>query len=114
MRLASVTLTSMLLVLVLSHARPALAQGTGTISGTVTDSSDQVLPGAVVTLTHEQTADHRAVTSDARGEFSFQAVPAGSYTLAVELAGFRKYVRKNTILETSAQMSAGRTGRSLM
>src|SRR5262245_26937673 len=85
----------------------AAAQGTGTISGIVVDSSDRVLPGATVTLTNERTADSRTVVSDQRGEFTFRAVAPGTYTVAIELAGFRKYVRRSNVLETSGQLTLG-------
>ena len=39
--------------------RPAVAQNTGTISGTVIDNTSQVVPGATVTLTNESTASAR-------------------------------------------------------
>ena len=39
------------------------------------------VPGATVTLTNERTADVRTQTSGGRGDFMFQAVPPGSYTV---------------------------------
>ena len=38
-------------------AAPAAVQDTGSVSGTVVDSSSQVIPGATVTLTNEATAN---------------------------------------------------------
>src|SRR4051812_37385885 len=70
-------------------AASVTAQDTGTVSGTVADASGQVVPGATITLTNEATADGRTMTSNERGEFTFRAVPPGSYTVRVELAGFR-------------------------
>jgi hypothetical protein len=88
--------------------RPAVAQDTGTISATVVDASDQVLPGATVTLTNERTADTRTAITDGRGEFQFRAILPGIYTVAVELSGFRKYVRRNNVLEAAGQLGLGR------
>ena len=59
-------------------AGAAGAQDTGTVSGTVVDTSGQVVPGATVTLTNEATADARSAVSDATGAaFTFRAVPPG-------------------------------------
>ncbi len=83
------------------------AQDTGTISGIVVDSSDQVLPGASVTLTNERTSDTRTAVSDARGEFTFRAVLPGTYTVAIEIAGFRKHVLRSNVLEASGRLTLG-------
>ena len=48
-----------ILIMLLPAARPAAAQDTGTVSGTVVDASGQVLPGATVTLVNEATGDAR-------------------------------------------------------
>ena len=45
-------------------ASPAAAQNTGVVSGTVVDSSGEVVPGATVTLVSEGKGDVRTQTSD--------------------------------------------------
>ena len=75
-------------------AAPAAAQDTGVVAGTVVDSTAQIVPGATVTLANENTGDVRTVVSNERGEFAFRAVPPGSYTVKVELAGFRTIERE--------------------
>ena len=78
------------LVGVFVGARVAEARApTGTVSRTVVDESAQVVPGAMITLVHEQTAAARAAVSGHDGTFTFHAVPAGIYTVRVELSGFR-------------------------
>jgi len=89
-------------------ASPAAAQDTGVVSGTVIDSSGQVVPGATVTLTNENTRDLRTLTSNERGEFSFRAVTPGSYTVKVELTGFRSIERRNNIVNASSQLDVGK------
>src|SRR5262245_38638125 len=79
-------------------AAPATAQDTGVVSGIVVDSSGQVVPGATVTLTDEARGDLRTLTSNERGEFSFRAVTPGSYTVKVELTGFRTFERRNNVV----------------
>src|SRR3954451_25374647 len=89
-------------------AAPAAAQDTGTVSGTVVDSSGQVVPGAAVTLTNEATADARSATSSETGAFLFRAVPPGSYSVRVALQGFRTFEQKKTVVNASSQIDVGR------
>ena len=70
-------------VVCVALARAAAAQDTGVVSGTVVDSTGQIVPGATVTLTNEGTASVRTATSDERGEFAFRALTPGSYTVKV-------------------------------
>ena len=50
---------------------------TGTILGTVTDSTGAVMPGATVTLINNGTGLPRAVTTDANGEYTAPSLPTG-------------------------------------
>ena len=87
----------------LSHARkllfslvvvalPLAAQtGLGIVRGTVQDVSKAVIPGAKVSLTSSSTGVVRNAESSSVGIYYFGAVPIGSYTLAVEAQGFKKW-----------------------
>jgi hypothetical protein len=95
-------------LLALLVATPAVAQDTGTISGTIVDSSAQLVPGATVTLTNDNTADARTIVSNERGEFAFRALPPGSYTVRIELAGFKSVEQRSNILNASSTLDLGR------
>ena len=70
----------------------AQAGATGTILGTVTDSSGAIIPNAKVTVTNTETnVDFRTVTSSA-GDFNAPALNPGHYKVTVEATGFEKYV----------------------
>jgi len=62
---------------------------TATVYGRVTDNSNAVLPGASATLTNNATHAVFHATSDNHGEFTFNFVPNGSYTLDVTEHGFK-------------------------
>src|SRR5262245_41329721 len=76
---------------------------TATLYGIVTDSTGAVVPGATVTLTNEGTSASATRTSDVRGEFAFDFVQVGSYTLRIEGKGFKKLESKGIDL-ASAQV----------
>ncbi|HET7698494.1 MAG TPA: TonB-dependent receptor [Vicinamibacterales bacterium] len=93
-------------MLVLLTAVPAAAQSTainGTIEGTVTDSSGASLPGVTVTITNTDTGAQRVVVSSADGAYRAPLLPLGSYSVAAELQGFKKFEQRGVSL------SAGQT-----
>jgi hypothetical protein len=67
----------------------------GTILGTVTDSSGSVVPGAKVTIVNEGTGLTRTVQADASGEFTAPSLPTGHYTVIAELTGFKTLTLSN-------------------
>ena len=69
----------------------------GTISGTVRDQSDAVVPGATVTVRHVATGAERHLTSDDQGAFSAPALAVGAYEVRVELSGFRTQQTEVTV-----------------
>jgi hypothetical protein len=69
-------------------AKSALAQTTGAIQGTVTDSSGGVLPGAAVEARSATLQGVRSAATDNRGGYRFPALPPGTYTVKASLAGF--------------------------
>jgi len=70
---------------------PALYAQTssGQVSGTVTDTSGAVVPGANVTLTNSGTRIANTAPSNGSGNFIFINVQPGTYELSVELQGFK-------------------------
>jgi hypothetical protein len=96
------------LVATLLWAGHAAAQApTGSVAGTVVDESSQVIPGATVSLVHEQTGAARSATSGADGTFAFNAVPQGTYTIRVELAGFRTLERRGNVVNAASHVTLG-------
>ncbi|HKC87529.1 MAG TPA: TonB-dependent receptor [Blastocatellia bacterium] len=62
--------------------------GTGSISGTVSDSNGAVISGATVTITNAGTGLVRKLTTGDSGHFSAPALPVGEYAARVEKTGF--------------------------
>src|SRR5579859_160386 len=80
---------------------------TGSITGVVEDPHGSVIPSVDVKLISQTTAAVRSETTDQRGEFTFNAVEPDTYTLVVEHSGFKKYDKKDIVLNPSDHLSAG-------
>src|ERR1051326_7882732 len=63
---------------------------TSRVRGVVTDSSGALVPGASVTAHHEATGLERTMVTNASGQYAFDAMPLGKYTITVSMQGFRK------------------------
>jgi len=91
MTLKSLIFTCVLLLLSLPSGG-AFAQTVGpgvAVTGVVLDQTGAVLPGAAVDLADAEGAVVRSTTTDGRGEFHFDAVPAGQYDLRAAFTGFK-------------------------
>src|SRR5260370_39939015 len=63
---------------------------TGSISGTISDSSGASVKGAVVTLTNtDRGQDVRTVTTNSSGFYTATSLPLGSYTVKVTAGGVK-------------------------
>ena len=87
-------------------ASPAFAQGgaTSTITGTVTDTSGAVVPGADVVAKHVATNTTFNAVSGADGAFTIPAVPTGTYSVTVTLMGFKTAIL-NDVVANVAQVA---------
>lgn len=94
-------LAAFIAVLVLSSALQAQTVS-GSISGTVKDPDDSVVPGAMVQITNEATGSMREAVSDTAGAFSFQSLQPGAYTISATYSGFKNY-RQTGIELTSSE-----------
>ena len=74
---------AILFVPVLLHA-----QATGTINGSVYDSTGALVPGAAVTVTNTGTNQTRSAITDGSGNYVLPLLPVGNYNVRVEKEGF--------------------------
>ncbi len=89
---------SVLGILILSCA--ALGQvTTGTILGTVHDSTGAIVPEATVTITDTTKGTVSVYKSDANGDYNAPFLIPGTYTVSVEKTGFKRSVSNNVVLD---------------
>jgi hypothetical protein len=81
--------------------QPLPETGSASISGDVLDSSGAVVPSAKVTLTNTAGLKLRTVSSGPDGLFTFTKLPAGTYLVMVEAAGFGPYTSSGVIVSAN-------------
>jgi len=80
----------LLLVLTCTQVRAQSTQGS--IIGSVKDAAGAVVPGALVTLTNAEEGTVRTTKSNGIGDYHFEDVKAGHYTVQVEAPSFEKWL----------------------
>jgi len=92
---------------VLLAARTAGAQvDTGSVRGTVTDTTGAVVPGATVTLTNRDTSLSVTTVTTAGGEYTFSPVRIGRYTVKVEIVGFGAAENNDVVVDVQQRALA--------
>ena len=69
------------------------AGNSGSINGTVLDSTGAVVPNAKVEIRNPVSGFDRSTVSDSSGRFQFTNIPFNPYHLAVSAAGFNSYAQ---------------------
>ena len=67
---------------------------TATFAGTVTDPTGAAAPDATVTLTQDETGIVVTKVTGRDGDFQFDFLRVGSYTIMIEAKGFKRYAAK--------------------
>ena len=102
LRIATILLSSLIVVFLPTIM---LAAPSGTIVGTVVDSSGAPVADVSITLTQESTQAVRKATTDQSGTFQFPPLPIGPYTLRAEKPGLETFVQKGIILQVDQNIT---------
>jgi hypothetical protein len=99
-------LIAILSFILLLIAVPSYAQfDTGTITGSVTDPSGAVIPGATITVKNNGTSVERSLQADSGGNFVASALPSGSYVVSAKAGGFSPATTKEIVLNVGATVN---------
>lgn len=82
-----------------AQAQDAPGGGGASLSGTLFDVNEALIPGAEVTLTNRNTKEARTTRSDDEGRFLFEGLKTDDYDLQVEARGFKMHRRSNIYLQ---------------
>jgi hypothetical protein len=78
----------------------AQTAGTGTLVGTVTDTSGAILVGAKVTVVNTATSFVSEVVTNNEGSYYIPYLAPATYRLTVESTGFKRHIREGIIIRT--------------
>src|SRR4051794_25103718 len=85
----------------------AWGQSSGSIAGTVKDAVGAVVPGAAVNVSDTSRGFSQTATSNAEGDFVFPLLPPGTYTLDIEVKGFKKSIKNNVAVPVATKVNVG-------
>jgi hypothetical protein len=88
-------LAILLLLLPLLQPTARAQVDTGSIVGTVTDTSGAIVPGAAITIKDESTGRTLVLESGQDGTYSISPLKIGAYTMTVAKAGFQTLVQQH-------------------
>jgi len=95
-----IMVSAVLLIVVTFCAGPAFGQGiTGTLLGTVTDSSGSVIVGATASAKNVNTGVVNSTTTGPEGYYTIPNLPPGRYTVTVQYTGFKTGVSENNTVQ---------------
>src|SRR2546421_2133723 len=80
----------------------------GVITGTITDPTGAVVPGATVTITNVGTNISQTTTTGSDGSYRFPLVPPGTYTIEIKAANFAGLRASGIVVEASQTVSFNR------
>ena len=81
-----------------------LADVTGSILGTVRDSSQALVAGAQVVATNTETNFSKATTSGKEGEYRLLVLPPGNYSVVVTSHGFQQSANTGIVLKVNDEL----------
>ena len=93
-------------VLVLLSVGTCFAQSTSTLSGTVTDPTGAVVPGAQIKVRSLATNTLRESVSDSAGVYTMPSLQPGDYEIRTTAAGFGTSVIKSVTLQVDQSVTA--------
>src|ERR1700687_5239203 len=97
-------MTTLFLIVGILFSVPAGAQvAGGTLSGTITDPSDKLVPQAQVSITNVATGITTTVTTNSDGFYIAPNLLPGEYQVTVSAKGFNTETRKGISLTVGAQ-----------
>src|SRR5215469_9077963 len=90
-------------------AQLAWSSVTGSISGTVKDTSGGVVPSAAVTALNTGTGVSQSVQTDALGFYVFPVLPVGAYEITIRHTGFKDYRQTALTLDATVALRVDAT-----
>lgn len=83
-----------------------MAQTNATLTGTVSDGSGAVIPGAEIVIMNMETGESYTTATNETGSYTIPFIKPGTFELIVTTAGFKQYTREGIRLDTASAVRA--------
>jgi len=94
--------SGLLIALMSFSSGPAFTQNvTASITGVASDASGGVIPSIMVVATNQGTGARFQSITNSSGQYTIRAVPIGTYSLAAEARGFKRYETRDIRLQVN-------------
>src|SRR5215469_6662200 len=90
-------------LLIAAGAAAHAQSNSGSVTGTIADSTGAVIPGATITIANSVSGYTRTQKSDSAGHFQFVNVPFNPYQLSVSSTGFQTFTKRIDVNSIVAQ-----------
>ena len=77
----------------------------GSVSGTIKDTSNAVVPNASVSATNIETGVLHQAATNGQGFYSFANLPIGHYNITIQKAGFKPYQRTGVTIDANSALT---------
>ena len=94
-------LLSCVVLLSLLSGRLYSQSNTGTLRGTVLDSSGSVVPAVKITITNVETGVKLDSVTNQAGEYAFEFLQSGEYKLNTQVPGFKEFNHSGVLIESA-------------
>lgn len=91
----------LILAISLIFVQSTFAQATGSLGGTVTDTTGGLVQGATVTVKNTATNQERTAVTSENGHWTIPALAVGTYSVTYQKEGFSKSVDESVEVEAS-------------
>lgn len=81
----------------------------GNLTGTIFDQTGATIPGATVAAKNEATGVETTTTSTSKGDYRFENLPVGTYTISVDAGGFQKAQLQHVAIQLNATVTTNVT-----
>ncbi|MGA9039357.1 MAG: carboxypeptidase regulatory-like domain-containing protein [Terriglobales bacterium] len=92
------------LLYIVSVCATLFAQSSGSFTGTVTDNTGAVIPGAEVSVSDPATGFRRSGVTNSDGDYLIAGLGASTYNVTITAPGFQKYEARKVILRVGEKL----------
>jgi hypothetical protein len=100
-------LAKILMAVTLAATLGSAQTTTGSLTGSVQDSSNSAIPNVAITLTEEARKVTQNGLTDETGRFVFTTLQPGQYTMEIKAKGFKTMRRDNIVVQANDRLALG-------